>query len=623
MRPNVEPTVAARPAAAADDAERTRILLEATTAFLACNDVVDLGRALDEAILRLFAPDKSSVSVRDRSGRIRRLAADGHTAEELEQLDEALGRGAGPLERVLTGHDLWSTDTGQEDFRERVAAYDGRAGFAVSIRTPDAVIGVCAGIYLEDRTFDDAFRATARSLAAQVGLMIHLFASRDDAGRALEETERQRRRSDILLELSSALSATQDPTEIAQLVSAFLRRASGAPFAMVGRRVPGIDRFTIAATDGLGDDQVARIDAALQRRDRPSLRDLLNGLPTARRGEPAVGTGMGIGQAMGAPIIVDGRTEGFLAIGAPSVEDVASTEWPELLGAFAALTATAVARADAVAALATQRDVLASQVDERTRSLRSAMDELRVASDAKTDFLANVSHELRTPLTAILGFAEIIGAGLDGPLTPAQARDMATIQNSSQHLLELIDDLIDIAAIEAGRIQLAVEPVRLDAIVAEAVETVRPLARERGIELTVDGRLDSDLPADRARLRDIVLNLLSNPVTFTPSGGSVRLQIGMQAAADVFGHALGGEAVAELPVATVAIRDSGIGIAAGDQDRIFEKFVRVADPSVPGTGLGLSIARELARLHGGDVRVESELGQGSTFLLRLPLEGPG
>src|SRR6185295_4550893 len=121
-------------------------------------------------------------------------------------------------------------------------------------------------------------------------------------------------------------------------------------------------------------------------------------------------------------------------------EQVHAVEWQELLVAFASLTATAIGRADAVSALAAQRDVLASEVDARTRSLRTAHDDLVVASEAKTDFLANVSHELRTPLTSILGFAEVLATGLDGPLSEVQQRDLATIQSSSRHLLALIDD---------------------------------------------------------------------------------------------------------------------------------------------------------------------------------------
>jgi signal transduction histidine kinase len=432
------------------------------------------------------------------------------------------------------------------------------------------------------------------------------------------ELDRQRRRSDILLELSSTLAGVQDSNQIARIVSAFIRQASGAPFAMMGRRHPGTNRFAIAATEGLDPDQVGMIELALRTADRPSLRDLLQGMLTARAGEEAVGAGMGITSAMGAPIVIDGQVEGFIAVGGGPDDEVLPPDWQELLTAFAALTATAVARADAVGALARQRDVLASEVEERTRSLTTALDELRRASDAKTDFLANVSHELRTPLTSILGFVEVLASRLDGPLNDAQARDLETVRASSRHLLELIDDLIDISSIESGRIQLELGPVDVDAVIRAAAQTILPLAGAKGIALEVAPERDAgEGPvvafADRDRLREIVLNLLSNAVKFTPSGGRVQVSAAVaEAPPETEATALRG------PIVAITIRDSGPGIEVADQERIFEKFVRNAVAATPGTGLGLSISRELARLHGGDLTVESMPGLGSTFTVLLP-----
>jgi signal transduction histidine kinase len=426
------------------------------------------------------------------------------------------------------------------------------------------------------------------------------------------ELERQRRRSDTLLELSSALAGTHEADVIAATVCTFVRAASGAPFALVGRRDPGTSRFQVAATDGLDAGQVARIETALRTVDRPSLGELLRGTITARSGEAAVGERMGIEQALGAPIQIGGQTEGFIAIGAPSGHAVVVADWQELLTSFAALTGTALARADAVAALARQRDVLASEVEERTRSLRTAIDELRLASDAKTEFLANVSHELRTPLTAILGFVEILAAGMDGPLNPEQARDVETIRASSNHLLELIDDLIDVASIESGRIELHVGAVRPADVIRDAAEAIRPLAGAKGIALEIDptepagGTAEILVAADSERLREVLLNLLSNAVKFTPSGGRVRVAVVVE------------PDDGDRPMVAIEVRDSGPGIAPGDLERIFEKFTRIAPAATPGTGLGLAISRELARLQGGDLTVESTLGLGSTFTVRLP-----
>jgi signal transduction histidine kinase len=265
--------------------------------------------------------------------------------------------------------------------------------------------------------------------------------------------------------------------------------------------------------------------------------------------------------------------------------------------------------AEAVADLARQRDLLAASVEERTLHLTAAVEELQRASDAKTDFLANVSHELRTPLTSILGFVEILATGMDGPLNQAQADDVATIQTSSRHLLTLIDDLIDVATIEAGQVNLSLGVVAIDELVRESVETMRPLAGEKGISLEVE-TIEADLraTADRARLREIVLNLLSNALKFTPSKGRVRVSALTEAATD------GRPATIRIDV-----RDSGIGVSDADRDKIFEKFAQTAGPNYPGTGLGLAISRQLARLHGGDLVVESTVGIGSTFSVHVPL----
>ena len=264
---------------------------------------------------------------------------------------------------------------------------------------------------------------------------------------------------------------------------------------------------------------------------------------------------------------------------------------------------------EAVAELTRQRDLLAADVEERTRRLTAAVDEIQRASQAKAEFLANVSHELRTPLTAILGFAEVLASGMDGPLNQAQIEDVGTVQASSRHLLELIDDLIDVATIESGQVQLALGSVDIKELVRESVETMRPQAGEKGISLEVES-IEPALraAADAGRLREIVLNLLSNALKFTPSRGRIRLSaVAEPATAD------------RQAMARIDVRDSGIGIAEADRERIFEAFVRTAGPAYPGPGLGLAISRELARLHTGDLTVESTVGLGSTFSVRVPL----
>jgi signal transduction histidine kinase len=249
-------------------------------------------------------------------------------------------------------------------------------------------------------------------------------------------------------------------------------------------------------------------------------------------------------------------------------------------------------------------------LEERTRQLAAANEALRTANRAKSAFLANVSHELRTPLTAILGFSEILVAGEDGALNPRQHEDATTILANSRRLLELIDDLIDISQIEADRLELDAGRVAIGGVLGGIVDEMRPLAGAKGIQLTLRlANADPVVEADPERLAEIVRHLVSNAIKFTRPDGTVDVVT-----------ALDEDDAAGSPVGVrIDVVDSGIGIAPEDQERVFEKFHRVAGPEYPGTGLGLAIARELARLHGGSLTVASTLGLGSRFTVRLPL----
>jgi signal transduction histidine kinase len=262
-----------------------------------------------------------------------------------------------------------------------------------------------------------------------------------------------------------------------------------------------------------------------------------------------------------------------------------------------------------MAELERSHEVLETTVAERTGELTRVVQELRLASQAKTEFLSNVSHELRTPLTSILGFADLLLHGLEGPLTPAQHEDLRTIEISGDRLLALIDELIDVSRIEADEVELEVAPVKLalflDGIIAEA----RPRAAQKSTSLDLFlGNAPETVLMDPVRIGAVIVNLLINAVKFTGPGGAIVVEAGLAPDGSL----------------RIDVADNGIGIPPGQREKIFEKFHRVAGPDLPGTGLGLSIAREYARLHGGDVTVESTPGVGSRFSLRIPLEpNPG
>ncbi len=239
--------------------------------------------------------------------------------------------------------------------------------------------------------------------------------------------------------------------------------------------------------------------------------------------------------------------------------------------------------------------------------LQKTAEELREMDRLKTLFLANMSHELRTPLNSIIGFSRVMLKGIDGPLTELQKADLTSIYNNGQHLLGLINDILDMSRIEAGKIELILEPIDLQHIINGVMSTAMALVKDKPINLVQE--IEPDLPvirADGTRLRQVILNLLSNAAKFTEEG-----QITLRAWAD-------GEQL------TISVSDTGPGIASEDQSMLFQEFSQVdASPTrrAGGAGLGLAISRHLVEMHGGRIWVESEVGVGSTFFFTLPIEG--
>lgn len=226
------------------------------------------------------------------------------------------------------------------------------------------------------------------------------------------------------------------------------------------------------------------------------------------------------------------------------------------------------------------------------------------ASRAKTLFLANMSHELRTPLNSIIGFSELLERGAVGNLSDPQLEYVGHVLESSRQLLALVNDLLDISKAEAGRFELFVEPLLLTDVVSEVRERLTPQAQKRGVALTM--RVPRELPqilADPLRLRQILQNLLTNALKFTDTGGAVRI-----------------EAISVGTEIEIAVHDTGVGIQEADLGRLFREFEQLtpSSPGTPGTGLGLALTKKLVELHGGAIDVESEVGRGTTFRVRLP-----
>ncbi len=252
---------------------------------------------------------------------------------------------------------------------------------------------------------------------------------------------------------------------------------------------------------------------------------------------------------------------------------------------------------------------------QQYRELRDTNTQLAELSRRKSHFLANMSHEIRTPLNSIIGFSEVLRDGTYGPLTPKQAHYLDNIHASGEHLLQLINDILDLSKVEAGKIELHRDTFEASPILEALLSFVRPQATNKNLSLSleVDPALDL-ISADLARLRQILLNLLGNAIKFTPAGGSVR----------VSAHRVGGDGKPTTAGewVEIAVTDTGIGIAPEDQARIFEAFEQAEDydaKRLQGTGLGLAVTKRLVELHGGTITVTSEPGKGSAFAVRLPL----
>jgi signal transduction histidine kinase len=296
---------------------------------------------------------------------------------------------------------------------------------------------------------------------------------------------------------------------------------------------------------------------------------------------------IGIRSMSFAPMLFEGRGIGTLWVGRAS-KGPFSEKHLALLKTFA------------------EQAVIAIQNARLFHEIHDKSQQLEIANKHKSEFLANMSHELRTPLNAIIGFSEVLLERLFGELNDKQDDYLKDIHSSGKHLLSLINDILDLSKIEAGRMELEPATFDLPTAISNAMTLVRERAQRHGIALGLhaDPGL-GEIVADERKLKQILVNLLSNAVKFTPDGGRV----------DVDARREDGDVV-------IAVRDTGIGIAAADQETVFEEFRQVGrdyTTKQEGTGLGLALTRRFVELHGGRIRVDSDPGKGSTFTFTIPV----
>lgn len=317
--------------------------------------------------------------------------------------------------------------------------------------------------------------------------------------------------------------------------------------------------------------------------------------------------------AVGVPIAIDDECFGVMVFHDQTARPV-DDRLQEALADLGRQIGQFIARKQAEVSLHNERAMLAQRVQERTADLRTANAELAHALRAKDEFLANMSHELRTPLNGILTLGESLQEGTYGPLNSRQQRSLGLIEQSGYHLLALINDVLDLAKVEAGKLDLHMERVSAQEIMEASLALVQETASKKSIRLTLqcpDQYPDNSailLSADPRRLKQVLVNLLSNAIKFTAVGGHVALSV-----------------TQKPQLVEFAVQDDGIGIPPEEQSKLFQPFTQLdtsLDRHYEGTGLGLALVRRLVELHNGQVSVESSgiSGQGSRFIVAIPCE---
>jgi GAF domain-containing protein/anti-sigma regulatory factor (Ser/Thr protein kinase) len=401
-------------------------------------------------------------------------------------------------------------------------------------------------------------------------------------------------------EISQAVSSTLDVETVLQTIVSRASQLAGADGCAIYEYDPATEAFHIRATHNLDPVLVATLRAAPLRKGEGAMgraAEAREPIQVADIAAPGAYQshirdtllGAGYHALLSVPLLREGEI-----IGSLSLNRHAPGEFPpeavDVLKNFATQSALAI-----------QNARLFREIADKSR-------QLEVASQHKSEFLANMSHELRTPLNAIIGFSEVLNERMFGELNEKQAEYLKDIHASGQHLLSLINDILDLSKVEAGRMELELTDFDLPAAVDSAVTLVRERANRKGITVRIAvGEQIGMMRGDERKIRQVLLNLLSNAIKFTPEGGRIEVA-----------------AVPNDGSVEVSVHDTGVGIAPEDHEAVFEEFRQVGESAAKqeGTGLGLALARKFIELHGGKIWVTSQVGAGSTFTFTVPLQRP-
>ena len=538
----------------------------------------------------LLDADYAAVATVDAEGRTTWRAVDGALSNAWRDMGFAAGRGTagrviaanGPV--VIEGFPT-NPEFPPEEFPAH-RAEEMRTAFGVPLRAGGVPFGVIVVAWRRPVVVTDEQIALAQTLADLAAVAIR------NAELLAESADRARR----LEALNAELAATQD--QLVEQAAELEEHSARTELLNMKLQERNIELDSRATQLGIVLDQMADgviianasgeiirvnpVAARLHGRD-------LTALSPAARSEF-----LGLGQSGDAP----SNPSQLPLMRALHGETLAGVEWTvnhpdgscvRLLGSAAPLRDM---HGRITGAVMVMRDIT-----ERAR----LVEDLRRATTIKERFFAQMSHELRTPINAILGYSTLITDGIMGPMPASVQQMLNRIRVSGQHLLELVNDVLDISRLEANKVNLSFEAFDLAELAREAMLSVEPQANAKGLDLVIDAPDALRITADPARVRQIILNLASNAVKFT-GAGQVTVQV---------------RRVAEW--VEVSVIDTGVGISPADIDRIFEEFAQVGKGD-QGTGLGLTISRRLAKMLGGDLSATSEVGRGSRFTLRLPAE---
>jgi GAF domain-containing protein len=478
---------------------------------------------------------------------------------------------------------------------QKIAGY--RSVLSVPMLREDFLLGSITMWRSEVRPFTDKQIELVTTFADQAVIAIENVRLFKDLQTRTAELTRSVAEMTALGEVSQAVSSTLDLETVLSTIVSRANDLAGMDGGAIYEYDEGREEFSLRATDKLSKELVEVLRGAHIRKGEGAVgglavtgetvvvRDIVDTASYQSRVREVL-LRVGYRSALAVPLLRESRVLGGLVVIRKSAGEF-TPDVVELLKTFAAQSTLAI-----------QNARLFREIEDKGRQLEAA-------SRHKSEFLANMSHELRTPLNAITGFSEVLLERMFGEINPKQTEYLQDILSSGRHLLSLINDILDLSKIEAGRMELTTAKFNLPLALENALTLVKERAARHGIALAVD--IDpalGEFVGDERKIKQILLNLLSNAVKFTPEGG----RIGVRAALT--------DGTVEI-----AVSDTGIGIAPKDQEAIFEEFRQVGSDEarkVGGTGLGLTLTKKFVEMHEGRIWVESQLGKGSTFTFTLP-----